>query len=170
VKFTLIPAGGNYHLPTIDQRIAIDSSSIEGQFYGLSDFFRADSQSSDQRKFLNVRQMFAFPEEYTIHQIAREAIRENAHMNLTCMEGLKTNATKVANVKRDRLALITQQVNLDAVDMMIAEENATQGDRTQAPFSFRLVGDDADHRDKRSSFGPWKGHSQHAGRQTMRPN
>jgi hypothetical protein len=40
------------------------------------------------------------------------------------MEALITNATKAANLKRDKCALVTQQVNHDVVEMSIAEEEA----------------------------------------------
>jgi hypothetical protein len=56
------------------------------------------------------------------------------------MEGLITNASKTANLKRDRCALITQQVNYDIVEMAIAEENA-QNRFSQDPsdFSFQAI-------------------------------
>jgi hypothetical protein len=68
--------------------------------------------------------MFQREEDIAICWVAKEASLENAHMNLVCMEGLITNATKAANLKRDRCALVAQQANHAVLEMGISEENA----------------------------------------------
>jgi hypothetical protein len=68
--------------------------------------------------------MFWAEEDAAIRQLVRETALENANVNIICMEALLTNATKSANLKRDKCALVTQQVNYDVIEMSIAEEKA----------------------------------------------
>jgi hypothetical protein len=68
--------------------------------------------------------MFWVEEDSSIHQLVREIALENAPINIYCMEALITNATKAANLKRGKCALVTQQVNYDVVEMSVAEEKA----------------------------------------------
>jgi hypothetical protein len=67
--------------------------------------------------------MLSMEEDLAIQRVVRESVLENARMNILCMEGLITNAAKAANLKRDRCALVTQQVNYEVVEMSMAEEN-----------------------------------------------
>jgi hypothetical protein len=54
------------------------------------------------------------------------------------MEGLITNATKTANLRRDQCAYLTQQVNHEVVEMSIAEATVQHRftDFSVRPLSF----------------------------------
>lgn len=57
-----------------------------------------------------------------VREVALESARENIGLNLICMEGLSTNALRIAQWKRDKCALLAQQVNLEIVDLFVADE------------------------------------------------
>jgi hypothetical protein len=76
-------------------------------------------------------------EDLAIQRLVRESVLENGHINLVCMEGLITNATKTANLRRDQCALLTQQVNHEIVELSIAEENVQNRFQPGSDFSVR---------------------------------
>jgi hypothetical protein len=57
-----------------------------------------------------------------VREVALESARENVGLNLICMEGLSTNALKIAQWKRDKCILLAQQVNLELVGLRVADE------------------------------------------------
>jgi hypothetical protein len=84
--------------------------------------------------------MLSAEEDLAIQRVVRESVLESARMNVLCMEGLITNATKAANLKRDRCAFVTQQVNYEVVEMSMAEENAhNRFAEDQNAFSFQPI-------------------------------
>jgi hypothetical protein len=57
-----------------------------------------------------------------VREVALESARENVGLNLICMEGLSTNALKIAQWKRDKCILLAQQVNLEIVGLRVVDE------------------------------------------------
>lgn len=69
-----------------------------------------------------------------MRETARQMAIEQGSLNLLGIEGLITTAYNVQQLRRDLCALLAQQVNYDAVDMVIAEE-AMKRKNSQSRFA-----------------------------------
>lgn len=73
-------------------------------------------------------------EDQAIAQHAREAMIEQGMLNLSCMESLISASTRIQNLKRDRCAILAQDVNLEHIDLMLGETELEMEQRIDQRF------------------------------------
>jgi hypothetical protein len=113
-----------------------DSQTLKSKLYQFSQTKESPVTAKSEVNNSKRAVMDWSPEERAVWGTARECVIEEAHLNLVCMEGLLTNATRRAQMKQGACAWIGQRANYDGVQAELEQDQSSWRSFQPSPVDF----------------------------------